>query len=181
MMDAKSKAVFVTVGSTKFDDLARAVLSSEVLDALRTRGFSELVFQCGNSDMTGLVPQSSTEVEWNWTDGKTGMEISVWRFKPELAKSFEQASLVISHAGSGTILEVLRLPRPMIVVPNETLLDNHQVELANALEGLGHLFTSTPSTLVNTIQTYDATRLKEFPQFDGSKFRAIMDEEMGFI
>ncbi|KAG9102816.1 N-acetylglucosaminyldiphosphodolichol N-acetylglucosaminyltransferase catalytic subunit alg13 [Ceratobasidium sp. 370] len=180
-MDEKSGSVFVTVGSTKFDDLARAVLSSEVLGALHVRGFSELVFQCGNSDIASLVPCPSTGDEWSWTDDKTGMRILVWRFKPELAKNFEQAGLVISHAGSGTILEVLRLPRPMIVVPNETLLDNHQVELANALEKLSHLFASTPSALVKTIQTYDSTKLKEFPQFDGSKFRAIMDEEMGFV
>ncbi|KAG8743691.1 N-acetylglucosaminyldiphosphodolichol N-acetylglucosaminyltransferase catalytic subunit alg13 [Ceratobasidium sp. 414] len=180
-MNTKSKTVFATVGSTKFDDLARAVLSSEVLGALCARGFSELVFQCGNSDIASLVPRSSTGDEWNWTDDKTGMGISVWRFKPELAKNFEQAGLVISHAGSGTILEVLRLPRPMVVVPNETLLDNHQVELANALGELGHLFASTPSTLVKTIQAYDSTKLKDFPQFDGSGFRTIMDEEMGFV
>ncbi|KAG9122826.1 N-acetylglucosaminyldiphosphodolichol N-acetylglucosaminyltransferase catalytic subunit alg13 [Ceratobasidium sp. 392] len=161
-MKTKSQSVFVTVGSTKFDDLARVVLSSEVLGALRGRGFNH-------------------ENEWNWTDDVTGMEVSVWRFKAELEANFEQAGLVISHAGSGTILEVLRLPRTLIVVPNETLLDNHQVELANALGELDHLVASTPRTLAKTIQTYDPTRLKAFPQFDGSKFRAIMDEEMGFV
>ncbi|KAG8683583.1 N-acetylglucosaminyldiphosphodolichol N-acetylglucosaminyltransferase catalytic subunit alg13 [Ceratobasidium sp. 395] len=180
-MEKKSQSVFVTVGSTKFDDLAHAVLSTEVLGALRRRGFNQLVFQCGNSDIDALIPRSSIGSEWSWIDDETGMGISVWRFKPELRESFEQASLVISHAGSGTILEVLRLPRPLIVVPNETLLDNHQAELANTLSKLDHLIASTPSTLAQTIRTYDPTKLKPFPQFDGSKFRAIMDEEMGFV
>lgn len=36
----------------------------------------------------------------------------------------------------------------MIVVPNETLLDNHQVELANALGELGHLFPATPQLVL---------------------------------
>jgi beta-1,4-N-acetylglucosaminyltransferase len=35
--------------------------------------------------------------------------------------------------GSGSILDALRTGVPIIVVPNETLLDNHQVELAEAL------------------------------------------------
>ena len=47
------------------------------------------------------------------------------------------------HTGSGTILDVLRLKKPLIVVPNSSLLDNHQQELADALEDLGHLKTCT--------------------------------------
>lgn len=44
--------------------------------------------------------------------------------------------------GSGTIIEVLRLGRRMIAVPNETLLHNHQAELAEALDTSGYLVSS---------------------------------------
>lgn len=47
--------------------------------------------------------------------------------------------------GAGTILDVLRMGKPMIVIPNPTLLDNHQEELASALEELGHLKATTVS------------------------------------
>lgn len=47
--------------------------------------------------------------------------------------------------GSGTVLDVLRMGKPMIVIPNPTLLHNHQEELASALEELGHLKATTVS------------------------------------
>ncbi|KAF8610521.1 glycosyltransferase 28 [Ceratobasidium sp. AG-I] len=179
-MTGSSKCVFVTVGSTKFDELASAVLSPPVLDSLHSRGFSRLVLQCGNSFVQEFVKGPSQASEWSWTDRERNIEISIWKFKPDLGEHFQRADLVISHAGSGTILEVLRFPKPLIVVPNETLLDNHQVELAKALGDLSHLFSSSASGLAKTIETYDPATIVDFPQFDGSKFRVVMDEEMGF-
>jgi len=35
------------------------------------------------------------------------------------------------------------MPKPMIAVPNPTLLDNHQEELASVLEEMGHLKATT--------------------------------------
>ena len=54
----------------------------------------------------------------------------------------------VSSEGSGTILDVLRIPKPLIIVPNPTLLDNHQQELADVLEQQGHLVASTPQCVV---------------------------------
>jgi UDP-N-acetylglucosamine transferase subunit ALG13 len=48
-----------------------------------------------------------------------------------------------SELGSGSILESLRLHKQLIVVVNEKLLDNHQDELACALEKQGYLLRST--------------------------------------
>ena len=47
--------------------------------------------------------------------------------------------LVISHAGSGSILDALRYGVPCIVVPNTELLHNHQLELAEELSRLGYV------------------------------------------
>lgn len=40
--------------------------------------------------------------------------------------------------GAGTVLDAMRLGLRMLVVPNESLLDNHQKELAEELESQGY-------------------------------------------
>jgi beta-1,4-N-acetylglucosaminyltransferase len=146
--------VFVTVGSTHFDSLVEAILRVETLEQLFAKGYRQLVIQAGESKL-GLIPNQSTCA--TWTDR---LDITIWKYKPSLVQDIKEANLVISHAGihsqvlsflvsqastgSGTILEVLRVPRPLIVVPNPTVLHNHQEELAFALQSLGYLI-ATPA------------------------------------
>ena len=151
---------FITVGSTKFDALVRAILSKQVLTALRLQGYATLVVQCGTSEVD--VGASATTDAGDTTKlQKDGVDIEIWKFKTSLEAEYDRADLVISHAGacnrftakvhvyitrmtgSGTILEVLRLGKWLIVVPNPTLLDNHQEDLASSLNTLGHLKAST--------------------------------------
>lgn len=51
----------------------------------------------------------------------------------------------IHDIGSGSILMVLRSKpvKRLLIVPNTSLMDNHQVELAEALEARNHLLVST--------------------------------------
>ncbi|KAF8162894.1 glycosyltransferase family 1 protein [Crassisporium funariophilum] len=169
---------FVTVGSTKFDSLIQAVFAEEVLLSLSRQGYTNLVVQCGNStfDLASTIKDGGSHHLRN-----AGVDIEFWKFKPSLQEEYEKADLVISHAGSGTILDVLRMGKPMIVVPNPTLLDNHQEELSSALKELGHLKASTVENLPRTIDEFDASNIKPFPPFDGSRFARIVDEAMGFI
>ncbi|TBU35911.1 glycosyl transferase [Dichomitus squalens] len=170
--------VFVTVGSTRFDALVQKVLSEPVLDVLRAKGYRTLDVQCGNSDFDASQLSRNGEDRWQRAGD---VETSVWRFKPTLKEEYERADLIISHAGSGTIIDVLRLGKPLIVVPNETLMDNHQAELSDALAALGHLMSSSVAGLSKAIETLNTSALVPFPQFDGSRFRELLDEEMGFI
>lgn len=59
-------------------------------------------------------------------------------YLPNLAAEIATASLVISHAGAGSIFESLLYRVPLIVVPNPILMDNHQVELAKLMEDRNH-------------------------------------------
>ncbi|KZP20744.1 glycosyltransferase family 1 protein [Athelia psychrophila] len=167
---------FVTVGSTKFDALINSTLSEPVLNALRSKGFTSLVVQSGNSPVDvsgGTTADSVTRLQ------KSGLDIEIWKFKPSLEPEYERADLIISHAGSGTILDVLRRHKHLIVVPNPTLLDNHQEDLATSLGGLGHLKAATVENLPEAIEAFDSY-VVPFPDFEPSRFQQVMDQEMGF-
>lgn len=168
--------VFVTVGSTRFDALVEAAISEPVLSTLRDTGYDHLVLQRGNSTI-----ESEEFKGESCTIRRHGVEIEIWRFKSSIQAECEQADLVISHAGSGTVLDVLRLGKPLIVVPNPTLLDNHQEELASALQILGHLKATSIQDLASTIASFEPHNLVPFPPFDGIKFSKLVDEEMGFV
>ncbi len=48
-------------------------------------------------------------------------------FAPGLADHIAAASLVISHAGAGSLFEALGARKAVIAVPNSLLMHNHQV------------------------------------------------------
>ncbi|KAJ7046649.1 glycosyl transferase [Mycena alexandri] len=166
---------FVTVGTFEFDLLVQTVLSDGVLLALRNHGYTCLVVQCGNSafEFAHAVAGGQTV-----TLDRHDVRVELWKSKGALDAEYRRADLVIGHAGAGTILEVLRLRKPLIVVPNPTLLHNHQLELARALGP--YLATSSIDNLAATVAAFDTGALREFPPFDGSRFRALVDDEMGF-
>lgn len=198
--------VFVTVGATtSFDLLVEAILSDRVRKTLLDKGYDQLVIQVGPSERYHDLQEE-----------RDGLTIQLWKFKPSLKKDLEASDLVISHAGafrvhsflkkfgvdshtgSGSILDALRLYKPLIVVPNPTLLHNHQTELAEALEQRGYISSSRvsyvllfvvwcqkyqyfdDSNLASTISGFDPGKVLQFPEFDGTGFRSLLDEEMGY-
>ncbi|KAF8911165.1 glycosyltransferase family 1 protein [Gymnopilus junonius] len=169
---------FVTVGSTKFDSLIAAAFTPHVLVSFHRKGYTKVVVQCGNSafEMSDTIRDGQIQ-----NLSRASVEVEFYQYKPSLKEDFERADLVVSHAGSGTILEVLRMGKPMIVVPNETLLDNHQEELSSELDAMGYLRSTTVKKLADTIDQFDASDIKPFPPQDPSRFARIVDEVMGFI
>lgn len=90
--------VFVTVGSTQFDDLVKSSLSLPVLDALLAKGYTALVVQCGK--FAHPLSEFTQEEDGLWRRTMAGVEVEIWRYKPSLADEFAAADLVISHAGA---------------------------------------------------------------------------------
>lgn len=164
------RMVFVTVGTTCFDSLVKAVDSDHVKQELSKRGYTELLIQMGRGSYIPL--QCSGE------DGNLAVEFLT--FSPSIADYLRSASLIISHAGSGSIFETLRLGKPLIVVVNEDLMDNHQSELAEELADRRHLFCARPQTLHETIKHMDLQSLLPYPPGDAMPVAKLMNKFLGF-
>ncbi|KAM9849854.1 UDP-N-acetylglucosamine transferase subunit ALG13 [Aulostomus maculatus] len=161
------KTVFVTVGTTSFDELIENITSSEAVQALKSRGYKRLVLQVGRGD---LLPDSESCPQ---------LKLEVFRFKDSIAAEMEQADLVISHAGAGSCLEALGAGKPLLVVVNDKLMDNHQLELAKQLHMDSHLVYCTCSTLTETLRTMDLSALQPFLPGQPKVFAQFLDKALG--
>ena len=110
-------------------------------------------------------------------------------FEPASAKRISMLRCLTHlqyYLGSGSILDALRVAVPLIVVPNETLLDNHQVELAEALAEQEYVVHGRLAQLSQALA--DAEKLRQramqWPPVNSGPERGlkgIMDDEMGYL
>uniref|UniRef100_A0A8C5WSP8 UDP-N-acetylglucosamine transferase subunit ALG13 n=1 Tax=Laticauda laticaudata TaxID=8630 RepID=A0A8C5WSP8_LATLA len=105
--------------------------------------------------------------------------LEVFRFKSSLSEDVKKADLIISHAGAGSCLEVLEAGKPLLVVINDKLMDNHQLECLgigqcthNGVALFNHHFFLT---LVEMLKSMDLSTLKPFLPGQPEKFAAFLD------
>lgn len=109
-----------------------------------------------------------------------GITIECYRLKPSITEDIKAADLVISHAGAGSCLGVLSASKPLIVVINEDLMDNHQEELAEKLATDGYLVKSNCSNLSSVLEHSDFSKLKRYIPGSSQKYAKYIDSVMGF-
>lgn len=80
----------MTVGTTRFDALVKAVLSEPVVKALAAQGFTRMVVQHGHSD-------------WPGDSTAHGLHIEGYKLKPSLDEDMHEADAVISHGGDSSM------------------------------------------------------------------------------
>jgi beta-1,4-N-acetylglucosaminyltransferase len=137
-------AIFITVGTTEFDQLIEAIDNLEFLVVLRDKGFTKLTIQLGRGtyEPSCLLNEAS----------RLGIELDVFRFKPTLDEDMSTADLIVSHCGAGSILEAVKNRKLLVVVVNETLQDNHQTDLADAMTAAGCCYSTSPQHIVRTLR-----------------------------
>lgn len=180
------KRVFVTVGTTKFPKLIDTVTTKDVLETLIALNYNFVQIQTGKDfssvhidpeiTFTSKIIKDSDSTTLTFADKIT---LKYDQYFENFEKEIENCDLVISHAGAGTCLEVLYKRKPLIVVINEDLMDNHQIELADELEKNGYLFYCTCNSLKDALKK-DFAQLKVYPKSKDFVFSNFVDKCMGF-
>jgi len=106
--------VFVSTGTTGFDDLAKA------MDRLAAGLPEPVIIQVGEGR---YIPQNAEH----------------FGLAPSLDPFVQAASLVVAHGGLGICMEALEAGKRLVAVNNPDRYDNHQVDLLTALEAAGYL------------------------------------------
>ncbi len=134
--------IFVTVGTTPFDSLIK------YLDNLETK--EDIVLQI-SKDAT-YIPKHKKYFE----------------FVENINDYYEKASLIITHAGAGSIYNLLEKKKKIIIVPNTDRLDNHQLDISDYMNKKNYAISCTKlNTLQNIIENIDKI---EFLPYDKEEF-----------
>ena len=145
------------------------------------RGVGRVVMQIGATGK--YVPPGAEE------DGRAGgFEAMDGKLKVEwfgLTQNFkevvDEADLVITHAGAGSIFEALQAKKTVVAVTNPVLMDNHQAELAKELERRGHVRVADgPGSLAKALDALDSDKLKPYVPGDPAKVANAVNALMGF-
>jgi UDP-N-acetyl-D-mannosaminouronate:lipid I N-acetyl-D-mannosaminouronosyltransferase len=101
--------IFVTVGNTQYNSLIKAI--DETLSA------------------------DEFEVTIQLADGSyTPKNHQFFRFTPNIETYFNDADVIITHAGAGTVFQLLEDNAKMVVIPNHERIDTHQLDLAQYVD-----------------------------------------------
>ena len=89
-----------------------------------------------------------------------------FEFSNSIEEEYNQADLVISHAGAGTLFKLATLGKPCIAVPNLERADHHQLELAEYFQERGYcLLARTPDDLTDVFHTAGNFEPQAFSEF----------------
>ncbi|KAG5472654.1 hypothetical protein LSCM4_01975 [Leishmania orientalis] len=175
----------VTVGSTRFPSLVTAMVQPGICAALRQRfGIERLYVQHGTAEVVApaeaIFPSApsatagadASHPTQQWSCG--GLLVEAFPYRPHLDAVIRGATLVITHAGAGTILEGLQAQRALVVVPNRQLMSDHQLELAEALAAGGFLFCVQVAELAERLPLLDVTTLRPHRGTDAAQLEEAL-------
>ncbi|KAI5190782.1 beta-1,4-N-acetylglucosaminyltransferase [Nematocida sp. AWRm77] len=119
--------VAVTTGTFGFQALVHTLLSAqEELAAVCTH----MKIQHGKDAPGGKCP-------WAGLSEDGCLSVEMHEYYTDLDVFLQGADLVVTHAGTGTVIELLKKRIPVIVVPNPALKDGHQEEFSAYLQAHG--------------------------------------------
>lgn len=140
--------IFVTVGTTPFDSLI------EFLDKNLIQG-PEVVFQISRD--AKYIPQHFTYFD----------------FVIDIQTYYEESDLIITHAGAGSIYNLLELKKKIIIVPNLDRVDQHQTDIADYMHTNQYAITCYDyNDIIKNIINYNSA-FNDIVEFEKEEFYAI--------
>lgn len=106
-----SMNILVTVGTTAFDELIKTI--DELFEGDKT---------------VSIIAQISSSSNY------TPQHFKSFQFSQDFQSYVDAADLIVTHAGAGSVYSMLENNKKLIVVPNLTRADNHQLELAKYVQ-----------------------------------------------
>lgn len=191
-----------------FPQLVECIVSKEFIElAVGQYNYTEFVIQYGTGYTpsferlihelyAGSPPVPVKDAESRYGCSKVGrytlldgkLVIHGLEYSTKIQELIRDSALVVSHAGTGSILDTLRSGadtegssvKPLIVVVNDTLMDNHQEEIASRFESMGYLVSchSERSQLSLAVAAVEdgSHSLKPFPQAHNTAFAHLLLE-----
>ena len=173
-------SLLITTGATiTFKSLVLSSLSNPFINSITHFGISHIYFQYGNEKndvslhfLTQCLSSNDTFHGVTLDNSGCGvykhrsLVIEFFPFSHDLDSYINKCDFVISHGGTGTILDVLKLNKKLLVVYNESLMDNHQFEVASEFYNRGYCLILPSSELANVGDMLSCLQLKSFNRFD---------------
>lgn len=149
--------IFVTVGTTEFNELVSILDTEDFIRFIANRGCQSLTLQVGRGDIPCHIESlcAKYHISYEW-----------YRFKDNINEDILKSSLIISHAGAGTIVECLESKKILVVCVNMTLMNNHQTELADEMAQQGYCVATVPEKLLMTLSQEFHTTIRAYPETD---------------
>ena len=157
-----NKQILITVGTTKFEKLIKSIDEESFYYFFDTLKFTKMIIQKGKGE---YIPSKFLNIKLE------NLKVEVHELLPNFEGIIKESDYIISHAGAGIILESLNNKKKVFVVVNDVLMDNHQTELAFALEKDNYVFyIKYPENIVSevkdTITNINDKNWKEYPDID---------------
>jgi len=130
--------MFVTAGTTKFDELVKKI--DECLENGQIK--ERVIAQIGNGK---YLPKN----------------MKYFRFSKDLTKYYRMADIVISHEGAGTLLELVNLGKKTISLENPTTVENP--DIVNKLSRDGYLFKC--NSMSGIVKAINEAKSKKFRKY----------------
>ncbi|KAK6456172.1 UDP-N-acetylglucosamine transferase subunit ALG13 [Scheffersomyces xylosifermentans] len=131
------------------------------------------------------VPKSEEPVKI-YTSSESDFQLIAFPFSNKIDNYIAQSDVVISHAGTGSIVDTLRLQKKLIVIVNDTLMDNHQAEIAHEFTKLNYCLSYNVRELAKKDELVNSLRdllkgdisLTQFPVNKKKFVESVIAEEL---